>query len=305
MTIEIHHNSILLALPEFENFAENLKNQFNTTYNLNIKHESVVFHEFPDKEIKIQCLFQCTNKHIIIVTSLHNPNKKILPLLFLAQTCRELGAKSIGLLCPYLAYMRQDTRFDEGESISASYFAKILSNYIDWLVTVDPHLHRIKNLSEIYSIPTQVLHATGLMSEWIQDHVAQPLLIGPDQESIQWVQQIAAAKNYPYVILKKHRQGDQLVTITLPDMSQWPHHTPVLVDDVISSGITILRAIEGLAKLGYTTPICIATHGIFAKDAYNQLCKTKTRIVTTNSIPHVTNKIDLVPWLAKMLSICN
>lgn len=228
-----------------------------------------------------------------------------MPLLFLAQTCRNLGAKSIGLLCPYLAYMRQDACFQKGEGITASYFAQLLSHYIDWLITVDPHLHRIKNLNEIYSVTTQVLHATSLISEWIHHHVAQPLLIGPDQESIQWVKQIAAAKNYPYIILEKQRQGDQLVTIKLPQMSQWSHHTPVLVDDVISSGMTLFRTIENLATLGYTAPICIAIHGIFAGDAYNMLCKTKTQIITTNSIPHASNQIDLVPWLAKTLNICN
>lgn len=305
MNIEIHRNTILLALPEFENFAEHLKNQLNTLYNLNIRHESVLFHEFPDKEVKIQCLFECINTHIIIITSLHHPNEKILPLLFLAQTCHDLGAKSIGLLCPYLAYMRQDACFTKGEGITASYFAKLLSTYIDWLITVDPHLHRIKNLNEIYSIPTQVLQSASLISEWIQSHIAQPLLIGPDQESIQWVQQIALAKNYPYVILEKHRQGDQLVTIKLPEMSPWPNHTPVLVDDVISSGMTMLGATEHLMKLGYVEIICIATHGVFAEDAYNKLRKTKAKIITTNSIPHTTNAIDLVPWLAKIINICN
>lgn len=82
MNIQIHAHTILLALPEFENFAENLKNQFNITYDLKIRHESVVFHTFPDKEIKIQCLFESTNQHIIIITSLNNANKKIVPLLF-------------------------------------------------------------------------------------------------------------------------------------------------------------------------------------------------------------------------------
>jgi ribose-phosphate pyrophosphokinase len=82
-----------------------------------------------------------------------------LPLLFAADTARDLGARRIGLVAPYLAYMRQDIRFHAGEAVTSRTFAAILSRHLDWLVTVDPHLHRYHELSEIYRIPTQVVHA--------------------------------------------------------------------------------------------------------------------------------------------------
>ncbi|WP_164119514.1 ribose-phosphate pyrophosphokinase-like domain-containing protein, partial [Stenotrophomonas maltophilia] len=86
--------------------------------------------------------------------ALAQPNEKILPLIFAAATARELGAARVGLVAPYLAYMRQDRRFNPGEAVTSRQMAHLVSGAFDWMVTVDPHLHRYSDLSEIYSIPT-------------------------------------------------------------------------------------------------------------------------------------------------------
>src|SRR5689334_1415012 len=108
----------------------------------------VDFHTFPDEETCVRLKFDCQDKDVYLLAQLGRPNSNIIPLLFLAQTCRDLGAKKVGLIAPYLPYMRQDARFQEGEGISAHYFAKILSQHFDWLITIDPHLHRILDLSQ-------------------------------------------------------------------------------------------------------------------------------------------------------------
>ncbi|MFZ5932450.1 MAG: hypothetical protein ACOY15_14725 [Pseudomonadota bacterium] len=77
---------------------------------------------------------------------------------------RSWGARSVGLICPYLAYMRQDTRFKPGEGITSTYFANALGRHFDWLVTVDPHLHRHKSLPEIYTMPAAAAHAGPTIS---------------------------------------------------------------------------------------------------------------------------------------------
>ena len=83
------------------------------------------------------------------------PNEEVLPLLFAAATARELGVPSVGLVSPYLAYMRQDRRFKPGEAVTSREVAKLLSDAVDWLVTVDRHLHRYGSL-EIYRIPPRL-----------------------------------------------------------------------------------------------------------------------------------------------------
>src|SRR3546814_5690813 len=91
------------------------------------------------------------------------------------------------------------------------------SDLLDWLVTVDPHLHRYHELSEIYRIPTQVVHAAPFLASWIKRNVARPLIIGPDLESEQWVSQVAADADAPFLVCEKIRSGDRHVTISIPN----------------------------------------------------------------------------------------
>lgn len=82
-----------------------------------------------------------------MICTLNQPDTKLLPLYFLSQTAKELGGKSTAIVAPYLAYMRQDKRFQAGEGITSTYFAKLISSFADFLITIDPHLHRRSTLS--------------------------------------------------------------------------------------------------------------------------------------------------------------
>lgn len=260
--------------------------------------ECIVRH-FPDGESYVRVLSECAQRDVIILCGLHNPDRRILPLLFCADTLKEMGARSVGLIAPYLAYMRQDQRFHEGEAISSRLFARLISQHFDWLVTVDPHLHRYRDLSEIYSIPNHLISATTLIAQWIQQHVEKPVLIGPDSESEQWVAAVARLAHAPYLILNKIRRGDTDVEVSVPDVDKWRTHTPVLVDDIISTGHTLLETIAHLQDAQMHPAVCIAVHGLFANNAYERILTSGAeRIVTTNSVPHISNAIDLSDLLA-------
>lgn len=254
----------------------------------------IIFREFPDQETYLRFESSVDNREVIFLANLHDPNTKILPLLFAAKTAREFGAKRVGLCAPYLAYMRQDQRFHLGESLTSKIFANILSNHFDWLVTVDPHLHRWKNLSEIYSIPSNVVHAANQISNWVKENVAKPVLIGPDEESEQWVSQAAENIGAPYLILDKLRMGDRNVKVSKPDVSEYLDRTPILIDDIISTAQTMCETVSQLALLNMRPAICIGVHAIFADDAYADLLSAgASNIVTCNTIPHKSNQIDL------------
>jgi ribose-phosphate pyrophosphokinase len=166
------------------------------------------------------------------------------------------------------------------------------------LVTIDPHLHRYSSLSEIYRIPTQVAHAAPLVSEWIRAHVANPLIIGPDSESEQWVSAVAKDAGAPFTILEKVRHGDRDVVISIRNFDALAGRTPVLVDDIISSGRTMLEAVRLLTTRGLVPPICMAVHGLFADDSDQLLEQAGARVITSNSVPHATNRIDVATILA-------
>ena len=112
---------------------------------------------FPDGETYVRVLSDCAGRDTVVACGLAEPDAKVLPLLFVAQTLADLGARSVGLVAPYLPYMRQDRRFRPGEAVTARYFARILSAHFDWLTTIDPHLHRFSGLEQIYSVPTGVV----------------------------------------------------------------------------------------------------------------------------------------------------
>jgi len=255
---------------------------------------------FPDEETYLRVLSECDERDVVILCNLYQPDNKLLRLILLADTLREMGANKIGLVTPYLAYMRQDKRFHDGECVSSRPFAKLISQHLDFMVTVDPHLHRYNSLDEIYSIPSTVVHAAPLIADWIQQHINQPLLIGPDSESEQWVSEVAKLAGAPFQVLSKIRRGDYEVEVTLPEIERWRDHTPVLVDDIISSGRTMLETIAQLDRAGMSKTSCIAVHGIFAGDAYNRL-RAVSNVVTTCCITHPSNQIEISEAVAKAI----
>lgn len=255
---------------------------------------------FPDGETCLRIRSEVAGRSVAVLCTLNDPDARFLPLAYISDTLRELGASRVGLVAPYLAYMRQDKRFHPGEAVTSESFARLLSRQFDWLVTVDPHLHRHTSLGEIYTMPATVVHAAPLLAEWIRAHVPRPLVVGPDAESEQWVREVAEGIPAPFVVLEKVRSGDRDVEVSAPpDIRRWADCTPVLVDDIISSAATMSTTVRRWREAGLPAPVCIGVHGLFAAHAHALLGEAgAARIVTTNSVPHPSNDIDLTPLLA-------
>ena len=257
---------------------------------------------FPDGEIYLRFKTDPKGRQVVVVCTLDRPDVKLLPLIFTAATARDLGAARVGLVAPYLAYMRQDKRFKEGEAVTSVHFARLLSAAFDWLVTVDPHLHRYHDLGEIYGIPTIAAHAAPLLADWIKAHAPRPLLIGPDAESEQWVAAVATRAKAPHVVLHKERFGDRDVRLSVPDLAGWTGRAPVLIDDIVSSARTMIETARHLAAAGLPRPICVAVHALFSDESYRSLKEMVGGIATTNTVPHETNAIDITPLVANSIA---
>lgn len=283
---------LIIAMPGNEAMTQALARA------LHVDLGGIESHSFPDGETYLRFLSEPAGRALILVCTLDRPNDKILSLLFAAATARELGAAQVGLVSPYLAYMRQDRRFKPGEAVTSREVARLLSSAFDWLVTVDPHLHRYGSLAEIYRIPTRVVHAAPLISRWIRMHVPNPLIIGPDSESEQWVSAVASDAGAPYTVFEKVRRGDREVEISVKTPHQFDGRTPVLVDDIISSGRTMIEAVHLIRARGASVPVCVAVHGLFADNSDALLAQAGARVVTSNSICHATNGIDVAELLA-------
>lgn len=258
------------------------------------------FRRFPDGESYVRYHSDIAGRPVILVCSLNRPDEKTNALIFAAGAAKELGADGIGLVAPYLAYMRQDKRFHPGEAVTSTYFAAMINAWFDWMVTVDPHLHRRESLSEIYSIPTQALQAAPAVADWIRKQVDKPVLVGPDSESEQWVGAVATLADAPYLVLEKTRHGDRDVEVTVPQVEDWRDHRPVLVDDIISTARTMIETVSHLKHARMPVPVCIGVHAVFAGEAYQDLqIAGAGQIVTCNTISHASNGIDLSPVLAE------
>lgn len=287
---------LLLALPGYEPLAASIAQK--TAFPLG----QLEMRRFPDGETYLRILTDVSEMSIILVGSLYHPDEKIIPIYLLTATLRANGAASVTLVVPYLAYMRQDKIFMKGEGLTAAYIATLLSSFLDGLITIDPHLHRIGHLEEVYTIPAIALQAYPLIAQWIKTNIPHPILIGPDSESEQWVCQVATAAQCPYIILQKKRKGDREVEISVPDTDKYKNHTPVLVDDIISTAHTMIETVYQLRKAGMEDPVCIGVHAIFAGTAYTDLIAAGvSKIHTCTTIPHPTNTIDISPLLSTCL----
>ena len=287
-------SAILVSLPGNERLADALAAHMNAE----IAH--VVFHHFPDGETYVRYQSKIDDKTVWLICTLDRPDPKFVPLMIAAETAKDLNADRVGLIAPYLAYMRQDARFRPGEAVSSEYFARVLSCVVDALVTVDPHLHRRTSLNDIYRVPTSVVHAAPTVAAWIRREVSKPLLIGPDAESEQWVGEVARHAGAPHIVLKKIRHGDREVDVSVPEVERWSNHTPVLVDDIVSTAHTMIETVGHLLQAGMRAPICVAVHAIFAEEAHSELKNAgASRVVSCNTIEHVSNALDISNALAE------
>ncbi len=263
---------------------------------LNIRH-------FPDGESLVRVPESVRRRKAILVSSMDRPDTKIFPLLLAASACRDLEAKSVIWLAPYLPYMRQDKAFEPGQAVAARTFAKLVSRHVDRLITIDPHLHRIHELEEIYSIPTETLSTMPLVARYIREEVPNPILIGPDEESKQWVSQVAALEDLDFIVFKKRRLSDTSVRVLWKVPEDIQNRTVVIVDDIVSSGGTMLEVIQELTHTGCRNIACVLVHPIFAAQSYESIREAGVELIAScNTLPHESNRIDVAPLLSRCLN---
>lgn len=259
-------------------------------------------HPFPDGESYIRFLSDPAGKDIALVACLNDPDPKLVPLIFAASTARSLGARSVGLVAPYMPYFRQDVAFHKGECVSARHLGALLSDCFSWVVTLDPHLHRMTSLDDVFSIPGEVARSAKAVAGWIRDHVDNPLILGPDVESEQWVKSIANICDAPHTVFRKTRFNHQEVQIAVPPDFSCEGHTPVIVDDIASSGGTLAELLSEIRRNCTAPPICCIVHGIFSDGSAERLRQAGAgQVVTTNSIAGPGNQIDIAPALAEAI----
>jgi len=168
----------------------------------------VELHRFPDGESRLRLPVDLP-EHVVLYRSLDRPNDKLVELMLTASCARDNGAARLTLIAPYLCYMRQDTAFQPGEAVSQRIVGRFLAGLVDDVITVDPHLHRVHKLAD--AVPadrTIALSAAPAMGRFLQARPERPLVLGPDEESEQWVRTVAAVAQLEHAVARKTRSGD-------------------------------------------------------------------------------------------------
>ena len=258
---------------------------------------------FPDGEFYLRFRTGVKGKEIVLVQSLYpEPNEAIIELVFAAKTAKELGAKKVTGIVPYLAYMRQDGRFNEGECVSNRLMAWLLNSSLDSIMTVDPHLHRVRHLAELFHIERKRLSANNDIARFIKKNFSRKdsVIVGPDIESSQWAKKIADSMGFESAIFLKKRFSSRKVKIHVTKELEWRKKNVVIVDDIVSSGHTMIEAVKEIRKRKPKSVHCICVHAIFAENAFEKLKKAGAKTISScNTIEHKSNRIDLSGMIAK------
>lgn len=264
--------------------------------------QRLVIKKFPDGELYLRFPSSVKGNNVILVFSSHpQPDESLLESYFAVKTAKDLGAKKVILVIPYLFFMRQDKRFNPGECLSSRIMAGMLSA-ADYLITVDPHLHRYKGLKEIFTNKAIRLSANRLLADYIKKHFKNPIIIGPDIESYQWAETIAYYLHLHAYVLRKERFTSRRVKIKLSaslEKEDFQRKEIIIVDDIISTGKTILETIKNIKSLGGRNINCLVVHGIFAEKAREKIRKTGTKVISSNTISSPVAKIDVSSLISK------
>lgn len=268
---------------------------------LGVPIEFAQLRRFPDGESLVR-LPATLPAEVVFCRSLDQPNDKLVELMLAAWTAREQGARRLTLVAPYLCYMRQDMAFHPGEAISQHIVGGFLAGLFERIVTVDPHLHRTEHLAQ--AVPAQradALTAAHAIGEYIGHRIQNAFVLGPDSESEQWAQAVAAPGGLQHAVCTKVRRGDREVEIRMPEADLSGRHV-VLVDDVASTGRTLAAAARLALARGAASVDVFVTHAILGGDAAAELRLAGVRETwSTDSVSHASNVLPLAPLIADQL----
>jgi len=260
---------------------------------------------FPDGELYVRIPADVKGEDVAIIQSTcHPPNRNYMELFLLLDAARDLGAEEVTAIVPYFAYARQDKRFKEGEAVSLQTVSKLIESVgTDKIYTIDMHAHRIGDIQEIFKPPARNLTAAPLLAKYLDDNyrLKDPVIIGPDEEAEGWAKSAGKALNADWDYMIKKRLGPEEVEIK-PRKLEVEGRDAMVIDDIISTGGTMVEAIKILKRHGARKIYAACTHAILAGDALRKVRKAGAEdIFATDTIEQKISKVSVAPIIADAL----
>jgi len=242
---------------------------------------------FPDLEKRIRIQEKVLGEDCIVVQSASiPPDENYMELFIMIDALKRSGAKSIKALIPYLGYQRQDHVFREGEAVSLEVIANILKT-VGTTQCYSFDLHSPK-IPEIFPVPMHPLSALPIFAEKVKKefNLREIVLVSPDMGGIRRIKEMAELlDNIPYATITKNRDLESGEINDSGIDGDVRGKTAIIIDDMISTGITVVDAANLLVESGATKVFSFATHPVFAKDAGKLLQHSRIeRVVVSDTI---------------------
>ena len=269
---------------------------------LDLKTSGLEIRRFPDGEKYLRVDDDLAGQDVVIVQSIyHEPDELLFEYFLLCDTIKDLGAGKVIAVLPYFAYARQDSRFNPGEAVSFKTVTKLIEDVgTAELFAVDMHQHRIERAADLFRIPAHNLTAAPLLAEYVKTKTSleKPIVIGPDEESEQWALAAAKVIGADHDVLEKKRLGAEKVEISTRRLDVRGRDV-LLIDDIISTGGTIIEASRILKSQGARRLIVACTHPILAQNALARIYESGAEIVVgTDTVPSPISYVSVAPLIA-------
>jgi ribose-phosphate pyrophosphokinase len=269
---------------------------------LNLKAILIESKIFPDGESYIRIPEEKVDEELILIQSTYPPqNKHLIELFLMLDAAKDLGAKKIITIVPYLAYARQDKRFRFGEAISIKVLAKLIEEAgASKFITFNIHKEKILEFFNIKSINLSGASAIG--NYFLQKGILHPYVIAPDKGAYQLAMEVAKVLNAECTYFEKKRDKATGSVETEFKELNVKGKVAIIVDDIISTGSTIANVAEILKKQGAEKIYAACIHPILIEDAQKRMkIAGINEVLGTDCIPSEVSKITIAPILAEAL----
>ncbi|MFC0394704.1 ribose-phosphate diphosphokinase [Paenibacillus mendelii] len=240
---------------------------------------------FKSGEIYVHYEEGIRNRDVYLIQSFSHPiNEHFVELLIMIDAAKRASAKTINIILPYFGYARQERKSAPREPISAKMLSDVLTTVgANRVITLDLHSSAIQGF---FNIPVDHLTALDLICEYIRSkNIVNPIIVSPDAGRAETAEKLANYLDYPFAIMVKKRpsHNESVITHVIGEVEG---HTPIIIEDLIDTGSTIVNVVEGLKERGAHDSYVCATHPVFSGSALQRLNhKNITELIITDSIP--------------------
>lgn len=269
---------------------------------LSIRVMPVEFKHFSDGESYIRFPDELKDEVVVVVQSTYPPQDVHLTQLFLMlDAARDLGSRLVVAVVPYLAYMRQDKRFRSGEAVSVGTVAKLVeASGAGRFITFDLHG---KNISNLFRIPAENLSATRVLGEYLSKlSLRNPYFFAPDVGTARFAEAVASVLGAESAFFEKQRDRVTGQIVTATKSVDVKGRDAVIVDDIVSTGSTVVSAARILREQGAKDIYVACTHPLLLGDARLKLEEAGVKtIVGTDCVASKVSVVSVASVVAESL----